>query len=114
MIWFKDGVRIKRYSKAIHKILSVLNSIESVHDDDWPTEIFITSINDSQHGVGSKHYKDMAIDVRSKNFPSRQAKDRFVKFIADTLGENYTVLFENEGTDNEHYHIQVRKGLVIL
>ena len=26
------------------------------------------------------------------------------------LGEKFTVLFENEGTDSEHFHCQVRKG----
>jgi hypothetical protein len=40
-------------------------------------------------------------------------KKEFVARLAFQLGgDKFTVLLENEGTENEHFHIQLKKGLV--
>jgi hypothetical protein len=75
-----------------------------------PDALVITSGNDSTHGANSRHYRDEAIDVRSKSFPSRASKLAFVKRLEAALGDRFRVLFENDGTENEHFHVQVRKG----
>jgi hypothetical protein len=74
-------------------------------------EIIITSINDSTHGSTSRHYRDEAIDIRSKNFPSREEKRWFREALQVALGSKFRVLLEVEGTPNEHFHCQVRKGM---
>ena len=77
------------------------------------TELVITSINDGQHMEGSRHYKNQAIDIRSKNFPNRDSKRQFRAKLEEMLGPGFRVLLENEGLDNEHFHAQVRKGVQI-
>ncbi len=114
MIIFKSTVRILHYSPALHYMLTRLLDYDDYYPNGAPLELVVTSINDSSHGVDSKHYKDMAIDLRSKNFPNSLKQD-FVEKFAHHLnilskGTRYTVLLEGLGTANEHFHIQVAKG----
>lgn len=78
----------------------------------WTGDLVITSGNDSRHGANSRHYVDEAIDVRSHNFASRAAKREFRATFEAALGPQFRVLLECEGTANEHFHAQVRKGHV--
>lgn len=92
----------------------ILYGLEKFHRQrkvEQPENLIITSLNDSQHSSNSRHYKNEAIDVRSKNFPSRESKRIFRQELELFLGPFFRVLIESEGTDNEHFHIQVKKGL---
>ena len=95
-------------------MLTRLLDYEDYYPGGCPAELTVTSINDSGHGVDSKHYKDMAIDLRSKSFPSAMKLDFVDKFAHHlnilSKGTKYTVLLEGLGTANEHFHIQVAKG----
>lgn len=71
-----------------------------------PDVVVITSANDSRHMVGSKHYRGEALDVRSKNFPNREAKLHFLADVLRRLGPGYEGLLEAEGTPNEHFHLE--------
>lgn len=73
-----------------------------------PFDVWITSGNDSKHMDGSDHYKNAALDVRSKNFPNRAMKERFLDMVLSRLGPSYRGMLEAEGTDNEHFHIEVK------
>ena len=73
----------------------------------------ITSANDSTHLPTSKHYLDEAIDLRSNNFQAESKamfRTELEKFL--NLGSPcpFTVLLEDIGTSNEHFHVQVKKG----
>lgn len=112
MIIFKEGVRIVVYSGCIEYILSRLSLYHRTYKS--PEDIFVTSINDSnKHSKTSRHYKDEAIDVRSKNF-TKEEKTNFLLRMPEILHMSsktkFTVLLEGEGTENEHFHIQVKKG----
>jgi len=111
-IQFKEGVRFKRWTRALEVIFSKIRLVQSRYE--WTPEIItITSVNDGQHMVGSRHYIDEAVDVRSKNFSDMADKLFFVSILREELGFQFTVLFENQGTDNEHFHVQVRKGIIL-
>lgn len=75
-----------------------------------PSDVTITSGNDSAHMKKSKHYEDEALDVRSKNFPSRTAKLMFLRKVLGRLGNDYQGILEGEGTDNEHFHFEYDPG----
>ena len=66
----------------------------------------ITSANDSKHMKGSKHYTYEAIDIRSKNFPSKRAKQEFLTSVLLRLGPGYEMFLEHEGKVNEHFHLE--------
>ncbi len=109
---FKDGVRFKRWTPFLNLILDTLHIIQNKYD--WVPDLVVTSVNDSTHMVGSRHYSDEAIDLRSKNFQNVSHKAQFVAILRVYLDMNtFTILFENEGEVNEHFHIQVRKGVTL-
>lgn len=113
MIICKPEVRFKKFSPAIMSILNCLYSLNLQKIPAFPEDFVITSVNDSlSHSTTSKHYQDLAMDVRSKNFTSLENKQFFKSRIQNYLGPKFTILLENEGTANEHFHIQVKKGEV--
>lgn len=107
----KTSVRFSAFGPAMLRLLTVLHAMLT-HPDVPPSGLVITSANDSGHMQGSRHYSDEAIDVRSKTFASRAAKERFRRAYEQALGPSFRVLLEGLGTDQEHFHAQVRKGHV--
>ena len=102
-------VRLKVLSPALAYIFYKL---EEFHRTFGPIDnLVITSINDGAHGPGSRHYTDEAIDIRSKNFPSEAVKREFRMELEAYLGPKFRVLYESAGLDNQHFHVQVRKGM---
>lgn len=111
IITFKPSCRFKEFSLALDYILHTL--VHTDFGDLAPGELVITSVNDSTHMAGSKHYSNEALDVRSHTFLEAN-KIPFANRLSLALNKLYpgkfTVLFEDKGTANEHFHIQVAKG----
>lgn len=66
----------------------------------------ITSANDSQHGVGSLHSHDGAIDIRSHDLPNTAMKQKILTLMKGRLNDGYDILLEGLNTPNEHYHLE--------
>ena len=113
MIIIKTGVKFQEFTTGLLWILSRLNMLHKISEF-CPAEIMITSVNDSTHLPTSKHYLNEAIDLRSHNFDATK-KELFRKQLEDFLNIGspcpFTVLLESIGTSNEHFHVQVRKGV---
>jgi CRISPR/Cas system CMR-associated protein Cmr5 small subunit len=113
---FKHSVRIKQYTPALAWMLYQIEKCEHMHQS-FP-EIVITSINDSSHMEGSRHYTGEAVDIRTHNFPDMIAKNTFVNTLLYMLNNNFeasvrdrfSILHESVGTPNEHIHVQVKRG----
>jgi hypothetical protein len=105
MVTCKDGVRVKRLTPALLRILTVVEAA----DRQFPEGMVITSVNDSRHADGSAHYRDEALDLRCNDRP-RHVDLELCRFLEATLGPRFLVLYEGAGTTNEHIHIQLRKG----
>ncbi len=71
-----------------------------------PPEVVITSGIDGNHGFRSLHYALRGLDVRSKNFPTLDSKERFAVALRNELGLGYQVILEHIGEPNEHFHIE--------
>ena len=106
----KQTVRFRRFTPALMRILRAVYDVTRGQSE--PSEVVITSVNDSTHGPQSRHYTDEAIDVRTKHFASETAKLRFAALLRAELGPAFTVLYENPAGENQHLHIQPRKGTV--
>lgn len=107
----KPGVVFKGFTQSLLTILDTLVWCDKHPLQDQPVNLVITSANDATHAIDSKHYANEAVDVRSKSFPTSQAKRAFMDRLYHEFGhESFTVLLENEGTDNEHFHLQKKKG----
>lgn len=117
----KTNVRIKELTPALAWIFYVLDGYVR-HASGLPDTITITAVHDGVHSANSKHYIGQAIDIRSKNFKSRADKLAFraglesalnshPTAVAQGMGNRFRVLYESDGTDNEHFHVQVKKGV---
>jgi hypothetical protein len=106
----KSSVRLAGLSAGLCRILTVLEEL-SRQATGLPDELVITSISDGRHSPNSRHYRNEALDLRSKNFPGREAKRLFRALFEHSLGAQFRVLLESEGSENEHFHVQVRKGM---
>lgn len=125
IVTFKSNVRVKVLTPFLARTLFMLEYLcrdpHSVLADLLPPDgLMITSINDSGHMEGSRHYRDEALDLRSHNFPSEAHRTAFRSALERALnvtpnGTTYTpklftVLYEDAGTPNAHFHVQVAKG----
>ena len=101
MILFKGGV------KTI-PLLEILVSVANAYDE-LGLDCVITSANDSKHMTGSKHYKDEALDFRTRTIPRDKLQgflDR-VKFKLNIPASGYFAQLEHVGKPNEHLHIEL-------
>lgn len=108
MIFTKDkSVHLKVLSSDLLYIFNTLFNLNETKLSIYPTDWVITSINDGKHLENSKHYKDQAIDLRSKSFSNPLD---FKELLEVHLGERFAVLLENHKEVNEHFHIQVKRN----
>lgn len=112
MVICKATVRFKRFTPAMLTLLNALYAADQGRMEGQPADLVITSANDAAHLATSKHYTDQALDVRSKTFATEAAKRDFLVSLRAQLGPQFTVLYEDAGTPNEHFHLQVKKGTV--
>jgi hypothetical protein len=92
------------------------SALQTQEELGYPEELHVTSINDSRHGTNSKHWRELAIDMRTKgarknDMGSTARKRAFRKRWEQNAGARFRIILEHLGTDNEHLHGQVRLGL---
>jgi hypothetical protein len=74
---------------------------------EWGIPCIITSGNDGKHGENSLHYRDglcRALDFRTKHFNGWKPGLRDA--VKTALGENFDVVLEDLGGENEHLHVE--------
>lgn len=113
MLKVKSNVKFLNLTTGLIFIISRLDLLSKISAY-CPSDITITSVADGEHVTNSKHYVDEAIDIRSNNFSGSTHKLLFKaeleKFLNLSNPCPFTVLLEGEGTPNEHFHIQVKRG----
>ena len=87
------------------RALLLLAAIANVSRD-LPFDVTITAGTDGKHKKNSKHYTGEALDIRTKNFPSKRAKQDFISAVLLRLGAGYEFFLEDEGKANEHAHLE--------
>lgn len=102
----KDGVQFAVIAPGGFRILWALESVADAVSHD----LTITSGTDGAHsGPDDPHHRGEAYDVRSHDLPDKQDA---LKRLLDTLDGRFFAFLEDPDTDNEHIHVQVRKGTV--
>lgn len=103
----KEGVQFTKIAPAGFRILAAIDNVAKVFDAD----LFITSACDGEHsGPNDPHHRGEAYDVRSHDF-SFSDKQKLLQALAKQLDVNRFYCFlESPATDNEHFHIQIKKG----
>lgn len=115
MISFKAGVSIKGITPQIVLAMKVIDDIIYSYAKDTGQVVFnnysridfvVTSVNDSSHMEGSKHYSGNALDIRTHDWYFERTL-RILDLILKVLKPlGYDVIFESKGTPNEHIHIE--------
>ena len=107
MITFKSEVRA---TKIYPEIFTAIVTANTVFGD-----VTVTSLNDGSHagrGVDGEaigpHYNGRAVDLRVKDLDPGIRADRIAQLRArlTALNPKYVVLWESQGTVNEHVHVQ--------
>lgn len=105
MIALKPGVKLTDLQPQIVLALQIAEGLWAKYGQ--PT-LVVTSCNDSKHIAGSLHYTGRAVDLRIKSIPSAN-REKLVIDLDNAFGgdsSEFDVLWENQGTMNEHLHIE--------
>lgn len=103
----KEGVEFTKIAPAGFRILAALDAATQ----ELGCDLTVTSACDGAHsGPDDPHHRGEAYDVRSHDFTADQ-KQRVLDFVRTHLGwEHFYGFLEVPSTDNEHFHIQIKKG----
>lgn len=85
-------------------VAGVANVVATMPSD--MPNVVVTHAWDGQHKSGTLHKKLAAIDFRTKNLTSSQKVRFFAALRLKFPMPRFDVLFEDEGTDNEHGHLE--------
>jgi predicted peptidase len=99
MLHFKQGVDFFSISPQIVLAMFIADQYNP------EKETWITSLHDNTVGrkPNSMHRSGNAVDLRTK---SHLAPKIWAAKIRNILSPQYQVIFEHEGKDNEHIHIE--------
>lgn len=100
-ILVKDGVVFKEINDRLLKIMKVYDQAMVL----LKAEAVITSANDGTHLESSLHYKNLALDLRSRDL-TPDKKERLIKELKSELGSQYQVILEKPGEPGEHAHVE--------
>jgi hypothetical protein len=98
-IVLKEGVSLANLSPQITIALITASAVYASFD--YGLECVVTSANDSHHSVTSLHYAGNAVDLRTRDFPSREIAIAVAEKLDECLGYDFDVLFEED-----HIHIE--------
>lgn len=102
----KAGVAFTTIAPGGFRMLSALDEAAAAQTVD----VTITSACDGEHsGPNDPHHRGEAYDVRTHDQPDKQG---LLAAIQKKLGDRFYAFLEDPGTDNEHIHMQVKKGTV--
>ena len=100
-MYFKKGVK-GNPCKEIWYALGAAEVLYNLHS----RRLTVTSLNDGKHGKRSLHFRNMAVDIRTKNL-NGSIKGGIFRTLRRRLDpKGFDTLFEYEGTPNEHFHIE--------
>lgn len=105
----KDGVQYTMIAPGGHLILGAI----ALYAHGLGYDLTITSACDGEHsGPNDPHHRGEAYDVRSHDMTPQQKQAFLTGMQAYLDPERFYWFLEAAGTDNEHFHLQVKKGTV--
>lgn len=107
MIEFKDKTDRPDWDRLPGLLRFVVELSSLVYGLKFNRPLVVTAIANETHSPGSKHYQHRAVDLRANNLPASDA-DWFFGFLQGLFPIfGGTALYEDVGTANAHFHVQV-------
>ncbi len=94
MLAFKKGV------KSNLPVVTMLQVATEIYDT-FGFDCVVTSLADGKHKPTSFHYKDLAVDLRTRHVDSRATLEQIIQSISNVLGPDYDVVLEGD-----HLHVE--------
>lgn len=105
----KPGVRLRGIRPELVAALVVVEDVYlrvCIHTG-YISEFVVTSIADSVHAEkASLHYAGAAFDFRIHDITDNLTKASLRAEVEAALGQDFDVVLEEPGTDNEHIHVE--------
>lgn len=102
----KEGVTIVPSPGGFRMIAALVAASKACGSD-----LVITSGSDGTHsGPNDPHHRGDAFDIRTHGFSPVFKQTVLSTIMAELRGEPFFGFLEDPDTDNEHIHLQVRKG----
>ena len=79
----------------------------NVHQWMYQKPLVITSGNDGEHSIGSLHYKNAAVDLRSHDITPTQQLSFLVVLVQLGQDNGIAVFDERVNPDKQHWHAEV-------
>lgn len=104
MIVLKAGVRLRGLRPEVVMAALVVAGVY----EKYGFSCTITSAVDGRHMDGSEHYTGLALDFRLNDLSGIPPRTRpmIAADVRAALGEDFDVIHEGAGTENEHLHIE--------
>lgn len=103
MLFIKPGVHL---TDLCPQMVLASYVVDGVYADFGIKECWITSANDSKHSERSWHYKGRACDYRTHQQELNGREQALRDEVKRRLTNEYDVVLEAVGTDNEHLHVE--------
>ena len=103
----KDGVEFSKIAPGGFRLLAAIDGAAFQLNMDFT----VTSACDGEHsGPNDPHHRGEAYDVRSHDFSSSDKNLILATIMGKLEPTRFFGFLEAAGTDNEHFHFQVKKG----
>lgn len=96
---------IKSNVKPYQSLIIIAAAINAANAMNLRGDVVVTSANDSKHMNNSLHYKDKAVDFRTKHLTPLEKRE-WIRNIQVRLGVGYQTILESENEPNEHLHVE--------
>jgi len=84
--------------------------VDSVHQGLFNRDAVITSIRDRNHNVTGGHPDGSAFDVSVRGLDENETTQMRIECEIQ-LGQEWLAEIHDRGTENEHFHFQIRKAV---
>jgi len=92
---------------ALLHLLATVEEYARYHD----YTVIVLSSTDGAHAVYSGHARGEAIDFRCRDLITARDQHQFLADLLTRLGPEFHGSHEHPGRPNEHYHLQLRRGV---
>lgn len=106
MAWIKKSVSVNTVDLD-QRLVHVLGILGSIHTALFGKDLVVTSANDGVHSRGSKHYRNLAVDLRSIDKGSDQQAlfGILLQYLSPLY--NLAVFDERQRDAGPHWHVEI-------